>query len=197
MQKGTAAFVIVALVVVGMAGGLDLTSKEAEGPSYSFAPCSDSARLRTSYDQSNNTLATTTLLIAPGATAEVCITYSSDEAAVTPSTGPLACGLSKSANGSLVEDCSGELTVVASAPLANGAGGRNITVLYVLRASQNAGGVHWFWVNCGEFFPIAVGARPSSLTFPIIPGCVYEPNAPGRGALTGISNMTVAMVRVD
>jgi len=75
--------------------------------------------------------------------------------------------------------------------------GPNVTIAYVLRASENAEGVYWFWVDCGEFFPVAVGVPPSSLTFPIIPGCVYEPNALGRASVTGTSNMGVTTVRVD
>ena len=197
MQRDPAVFVIVALVVVGAVAGLDLVSTAAEGQGFSVSPCSDYARVRTSYDQSNNTLTTTAFLISPGTTAEVCIAYAlKGTAAVTPSTGPLACGHSRAANGSVAEDCTGQLAVVASAPILN-QGGANVTMVYVLRASENASGVFWFWVDCGEFFPLAVGALPSSLTFPIIPGCVYEPNAPSRGSVTGISGMGVATVRVD
>ena len=197
MQKGTAAFAVVAVVVIGMLGGLDLILTEEGESAYSFSPCSHSVELHTSYNQSNGALATTTFLIAPGATAEVCIAYSSKgAAAVTPSTGPLACGPTRSANGSLVEDCSGDLAVVASEPLLYHPSGSSFTIVYILRASENASGVHWFWVDCGEFFPVAVGTLPTSLTFPIIPGCVYEPNALSRGAVTGISNMAVGMVRV-
>ena len=197
MLRNTAVFVAVALVVVGGVGCLDLGLTAAKGSASIFSPCSDSIRLRTIYDQSNETLATTTLLIAPGSTAKVCITYSLEGwAAATPSAGPLACGPSRSANGSLVEDCSGQLAIVASA-LLNQSSGPNVTISYVLRASENAGGVHWFWVDCGEFFPIAVGPPPPSITFPIIPGCVYEPNAPSRGSVTGVSNMSIVMVPVD
>jgi hypothetical protein len=67
---------------------------------------------------------------------------------------------------------------------------------YTLRASEDAEGVFWFWVDCGELFPVSVGLSQSSLTFPIIPGCVYEPNAPSGGYVTGVSNMSVEMIRV-
>jgi len=197
MQSRPAFFVITALVVVGAVAGIDLMSAAADGSAYSFSPCSYSVRLQTNYVQSNGSLTTTAFLIAQGATAKVCITYSLDGAPVTLTAGPLACGPHRSADGSVAEGCPGDLTVVSSAPLRDGSDGANVTVAYVLRASENAGGVYWFWVDCGEVFPLAVGAPPSSLTFPIIPGCVYEPNAPSRGSVTGISDLGVAMVRVD
>ena len=196
MPRNTAVFVAVVLLVVGTVGGLELGSTAAQGSGSALSPCSDSIILRTYYDQSNKTLTTTALLMAPGSTAEVCITYSIEGAVpVSHSTGPLACGPSRSANES--EACSGQLTVAASAVLPNYSSGSSGTIAYELRASKNAAGAFWFWVDCGESFPIAVGAPPSSLTFPIIPGCVYEPNAPGRASVTGISNMSSTTVRVD
>ena len=195
MQKSAEAFVAIAIVVVGVVAGFDFTAVKGSGSTSS--PCSDSVRLRTYYNQSDKILATTTLLIAPGSIAKVCIAYPSiGLAAGAPSTGPLACGPSKSANGTIVEDCSGQLAVVASERFLDHSSGQNITIAYMLRASEDAEGVYWFWVDCGEFFPLAVGAPPTSLTFPIIPGCVYEPNAPSRGSVTGISNMGVTLVSV-
>ena len=42
----------------------------------------------------------------------------------------------------------------------------------------------------------AVGKLPSSLVFPIIAGCVYEPDALGIGSVIGVSNLGVASVPV-
>ena len=196
MHRSAAAFVLVALVVVGVAGVSYLWPAGAKGSEPLSSPCSDSIRVGTSYNQSVDTLTTTTFVMAPGSTAKVCVTYISDGSAVTPSAGPLACGPSENADGRIVEKCSGQLTVVASGPVLTHPRGPNITIAYELRASEDAEGVFWFWVDCGEVFPLAVGAPPSSLMFPIIAGCVYEPNAPTRGSVTGFSGMGVAMVRV-
>ena len=196
MPKGAAVFVIVTLAVIGTVGAFDLGSTAAKAPSSPQSSCSDSVRLRTNYGQSNGTLTTTVFRISPGSTATVCITYPSGWLkAFIPSAGPLMCGPSETANASS-DDCSGKLTVVASGLESGPSSGLNVTVAYTLRASEDAEGVFWFWVDCGELFPVSVGLPPSSLTFPIIPGCVYEPNAPSGGHVTGVSNMSVEMIRV-
>ena len=197
MQRSTLIFSTIAIVVVGALCGSDAGSRWGTGSASSFSPCTDSIKLRTYYDQSNQTLVTTAFLVAPGSTVKVCITYPTEGSTTgSPSTGPLACGSIGGAIGSALGVCSGQLTVVASALFLNHSAGSNVTVAYLLRASENAEGVYWFWVDCGEVLPLAVGTLPSSLTFPIIAGCVYEPNAPGRGSVTGFSDMGVEKVRI-
>jgi hypothetical protein len=196
MQNGVMVFLTVALVVVGALGGYDLgsTTKNGVAP---VSPCSNSASPRTRYDLSNSTLVTSVYEMTRGSTAMVCITYSLGNAGTfMPATGPLFCGPYRAANRSIVWSCPGQITVTTSTRPFNHSNGMNITVTYTLRAPEKDNGVYWFWVDCGEFFPIAVGAPPASLIFPIIPGCVYEPNAPSSGTVVGVSNMGVTMAPV-
>jgi hypothetical protein len=74
---------------------------------------------------------------------------------------------------------------------------QNLTVYYTLRAPMNDSGVYWFWLDCGDVFPIAVGALPTSLVFPIIPGCIYETNLQYTASVVGVADMGVAMVPVS
>jgi len=197
MQNGVVVFVTVALIVVGALGGYDLGSTTKNGAASPVSPCFTSTSPRTEYHLSNNTLVTGVYQMTPSSTAMVCIAYAfGNGGTFIPATGPLLCGPYRAANRSVVWTCPGQITVTTSTPPFDHPSGVNITVAYTLRAPKNSNGVYWFWIDCGNVFPIAVGGLPASLIFPIIAGCVYEPNAPSRGTVVGVSNMGVVMVPV-
>jgi hypothetical protein len=196
MQRNAVVFLAVAIVTVGMFAGLDVGAK-ANLSASSGSSCSNPISLRTYSVQSSESILTTVLLMAPGSTALVCIAYTFEGAgSFVPTSGALICGPYRVANGSIGRGCSGEVAIATSTPPFDHLSGASITIAYAVRSSENAEGVFWFWVDCGEFFPIAVGTAPSSLTFPIISGCVYEPNALGAGVVVGASNLGVSAIRV-
>jgi len=178
-------------------GGLDASLVTTIVPASGGSSCPDSVALHTYYTPLNRSITTDAFMMAPGSTAAVCITYHFEKAGTfIPVTGILACGPFSAAEGNLSSGCSGQVAASTSeSPLFHLAG-LNLTVAYTLRASANAEGAFWFWVDCGEFFPVVVVPRPASLTFPIISGCVYEPNALGAGTVVGASNLEVAPIPV-
>jgi len=196
-QRIELAFTVVTLTLVCVLGGLDFGSPMGPGPPSSGTFCPNPINLRTYYNPTSGSLVTDALLEASGSTSTVCAAYHLEGAGTfIPQGGPLLCGTFRTANGSAASGCSGQIVASTSSLPFYHPVGIDFTVTYVLRASESAGGVFWFWVDCGEFFPIVVGLPPPSLTFPIISGCVYEPNALSSGTVTGSSNLTVAPVSI-
>jgi hypothetical protein len=197
MRNRVVVFLTVALVVVGTLGGYYVGSTTKGGTVSSLSPCSNSVSPRTFYELSNSTWMTNVFQMTPGSTATVCIAYSFNrQGTFTPATVPLACGPYRAENRSIVWNCPGQITVTTSTHPFDHPSGLNIAIVYTLQAPRNDNGVYWFWIDCGEVLPIAVGPLPHSLVFPITPGCVYEPNAPSSGTVVGVSNMGVVMVLV-
>ena len=197
MERSTLLFVTLTLVVVFAFGAIGVGLSTIGGPESASSSCSTAVTLRTYYSPLNGSLSTDAFLMAPGSTATVCITYHFEQAGTfIPETGTLECGAFRDANGTVASGCTGEVAASSSELSFYHPDELTLTVDYTLRASGNARGVYWFWVDCGEFFPVAVGTRPASLTFPIISGCVFEPNALSAGTVVGASDLRVGLVPV-
>ena len=186
----------VILVVVGALGSYYVGSTMSSGPAPG-SHCSVPIGPRTHLDLPNNTEMTNVYQMIPGSTATVCVTYSfNKQGTFTPSTYPLQCGPYRAANRTIVWRCPGQITITPSVLSFDHSNHQNLTMAYTLRAPMNDSGVYWFWLDCTDALPVVVGELPPSLVFPIIPGCIYEPNAPGIASVVGVTNLGVAMVRV-
>ena len=190
-------FVTVILVVAGTWGGCYAGSIVKNGVASSSSSCSVPVAPQTLVELSNNTEITSAYEMDPGSTATICVTYTFDRAGTfAPSTYPLQCGPYRAANRTIIWNCPGEVTIIPSIQPFDHLGQQSLTMAYTLLAPTNDNGVYWFWLDCGDVLPILVGASPASLVFPITPGCIYEPNAPGTAAVVGVSDIGVVMVPV-
>ncbi|MGD0396995.1 MAG: hypothetical protein ABSB26_08855 [Nitrososphaerales archaeon] len=74
--------------------------------------------------------------------------------------------------------------------------GQNVTVTYLVQSDKNATGVYWFGGPCVEIMiPFGIGKLPTHLTYPFpILFCPYFPDDPSGVTVTGITDMTVALV---
>ena len=196
MHRNVVAFVLITLVVVGTVGAFNLESTTGGGIGSLASACTTSVQ-DTNGNRPNGTLVTSAYQMNPGTTAVVCIEYVFLKSTIfMPQTTPLLCGPYRGSNGSIVWTCPGLVAVATRTLPFDASKGESISVAYSLRAPSSDNGVYWFWIDCGEVFPVVVGALPRSLVFPIIAGCVYEHNTPSSGSVAGVSNMKVALVPV-
>ena len=74
--------------------------------------------------------------------------------------------------------------------------GQNVEVTYLVQSDKNATGVYWFGGSCSDIMiPFVVGKLPTLLTYPFPPlFCPYFPGDPSGVTVTGVTEMTVALV---
>jgi len=74
--------------------------------------------------------------------------------------------------------------------------GQNATVTYLVQSDKNATGVYWFGDPCDDIMiPFVIGELPTHLTYPFpILFCFYDPSKPSGVTVTGVTDMTVALV---
>jgi hypothetical protein len=188
-------FVTVILIVVGTLGGYYMGS--AANVAAPATHCSVMVGSPFIVGLPNGTRTTSVYQISPGSTATLCVTYTFGKSGTfAPSTSSLQCGPYRTSNRTIVWNCPGQISIRPSIQSFNHSSHQNSTVAYSLRAPSNDSGVYWFWLTCDDVIPIVVGRLPSSLVFPIIPGCIYEVDLQYSASVVGVSNMEVTTVPV-